>query len=296
MHNSLKGTGVAIITPFDIQGKVDETALRNIVNHLVDGGVDVLVVMGTTGESVVLNKEEKELVRQLVIYANSGRSRIMLGIGGNNTAEVLNTIEHTDFSGVDAILSVSPYYNKPNQEGIFQHYKAIANATPKPIMLYNVPGRTGSNMTAETTLRIAGELPNICGIKEASGNMDQIVQIIKDRPEHFLVISGDDGLTLPIMACGGDGVISVSANAFPKPISAMVQACLNSDFEKARPIQFAFHEFTKLLFADGSPGGIKAAMKILGLCEETVRLPLSNVKSTVYEAIATEVMQLKKYF
>lgn len=295
MHNSLKGTGVAIVTPFDDGGNVDFTSLKGIINHLATGGIDVMVVMGTTGESVVLTKEEKKQILACVLDENAGRSRVMLGIGGNHTAELLKTIGETDFTGIDAVLSVSPYYNKPNQEGIFQHYKALAEACPRPIMLYNVPGRTGSNMLAETTLRIAHEIPNICGIKEASGNMEQIMQIIKGKPENFLVISGDDALTLPIMACGGEGVISVSANAFPAQVSAMVRACMENDFEKARLIHFAFLEFTRLLFADGNPGGIKAAMKILGLCGETVRLPLVNINPSVYEAIAREITEIRDF-
>lgn len=293
MYTALKGTGVAIITPFDPAGQIDESALRRLVNHLADGGIDTLVVLGTTGESVVLNKEEKKRIQEIVLSENKGRCRVMLGIGGNNTAELLDSIARTDFIGIDAILSVSPYYNKPNQEGIYQHYKLLAEASPRPILLYNVPGRTGSNMTAETTLRLAHDCKNICGIKEASGNLEQIMQIIRHRPEHFLVISGDDALTLPIIAAGGDGVISVSANAFPMQVSTMVRYCLDGNVAEARPLHYALTEFTRLLFADGSPAGIKAALKLLHISGETVRLPLVNVRPDIYQAIEREVQHIK---
>ncbi|MBX7203392.1 MAG: 4-hydroxy-tetrahydrodipicolinate synthase [Bacteroidia bacterium] len=294
MYTHLKGTGVAIVTPFDISGNVDQQALTHLVNHLASNGIDQLVVLGTTGESVVLNKEEKRLVQQIVLEANAGRCRVVLGIGGNNTKELIETIHQTNFNGIDAILSVSPYYNKPSQEGIFQHYKALAAESPKPLLLYNVPGRTGSNITAETTLRIAHEISNVCGIKEASGNLEQVMQIIQKRPKDFLVISGDDALTLPIMAAGGDGVISVSANAFPAQVSALVKACLNGRFDLARPYHYSLAEFTRLLFADGNPGGIKAALKILGICDEVVRLPLVNVRPEIYAGLEREVHMLLK--
>lgn len=292
MFTHLKGTGVAIVTPFDVEGHIDEQALVSLVGHLASNHIDQLVVLGTTGESVVLSKEEKRRVQQIVLEANAGRCRVLLGIGGNNTAELVETIRHTDFSGIDAILSVSPYYNKPTQEGIFKHYKVLAAESPRPIMLYNVPGRTGSNMTAETTLRIANEIENVCGIKEASGNMEQIMQIIRDRPAHFLVISGDDALTLPIMAAGGDGVISVSANAFPAQVSAMVKECLNGRYHEARQLHYALSEFTRLLFADGNPAGIKAALKLLRITEEHLRLPLVNVKPEIYAAIEAEIEKI----
>lgn len=295
MQTALKGTGAAIITPFDTEGRVDEQGLANLVNYLAEGGLDLLVVMGTTGESVTLTKAEKTLVQETVLHANRARCRVMLGIGGNNTAEVVEAIKHTDFVGIDAILSVSPYYNKPSQEGIYQHYKTIAEASPRPVMLYNVPGRTGSNITAETTLRLAHDCRNICGIKEASGNLEQISEILRDRPEGFIVSSGDDSLTLPILACGGDGVISVSANAFPAHVSAMVRAALEGNFGEAKKWHLQLLGFHKVLFADGNPGGIKAALKILGICEETVRLPLVNVKPEVYQLIEREVMHLKKH-
>jgi len=295
MYAHLKGTGVAIVTPFDVNARVDEQALRALVNHLAGNQINQLVVMGTTGESVVLTREEKRRVQQIVLEENAGRCRVLLGIGGNNTRELVDTMKQTDFNGIDAILSVSPYYNKPTQEGIFQHYKMLASESPKPIMLYNVPGRTGSNMTAETTLRIAHEISNVCGIKEASGNMEQIMQIIRDRPEHFLVISGDDALTLPILAAGGDGVISVSANAYPAQVSEMVQACLNARFDEARPLHYALSEFTRLLFADGNPGGIKAALKILGIADEVVRLPLVNVRPEVYAGLEKEIERIGKW-
>lgn len=290
---ALSGTGVAIITPFDATGAPDLGALRLLVNHLADGGVDVIVVLGTTGEAVTLTDAEQRSVVQTVVETNAGRCAVMLGVGGNNTRALEHKLKNLDFTGIDAVLSVSPYYNKPNQEGIFQHYKILSEASPKPLMLYNVPGRTGSNMLPETTLRIAEECRNVCGIKEASGNMDQIMQIIRRRPENFLVISGDDALTLPIIAAGGDGVISVAANAFPKLYSEMVRLCLAGHFDDALPIHNAMLEFIRLLFADGSPGGIKAALKLLGICDEYVRLPLVNVRPEIFKALEHEVHSLR---
>ena len=294
-HPTIKGSGVAIITPFDPKGNVDEQALRRLVNHLAEGGMDVLVAMGTTGESVTLSKDEKKRIQNIVLEENAGRCAVMLGIGGNNTQEVVETLQHTDFHGIEAVLSVAPYYNKPNQEGHFQHYKHVAEASPRPVMLYNVPGRTGVNMTAETTLRIAQECRNVCGIKEASGNMEQIMNILRLRPEGFLVHSGDDALTLPLLACGADGVISVVANAYPALFSEMTRRVMDGHVAAARPIHFALLEFTRLMFADGSPAGIKAALKMLGICDEFVRLPLVNVRADIYAAIEQEMQQLKRF-
>lgn len=293
-HPRLSGTGVAIITPFDATGAPDLPALKKLVDHLAEGGIDNLVVMGTTGESVTLSDAEQRSILETVLETNAGRCAVMIGIGGNNTAALAHKMRHFDYTGIDAILSVSPYYNKPTQEGIFQHYQVLAEAAGRPIMLYNVPGRTGSNMTADTTLRIAEACPNICGIKEASGNMEQIMHIVRNRPELFLVISGDDALTLPIIAAGGDGVISVAANAFPLLYSRMVNLCMQQQLHEALPLHNAMLEFIRLLFADGSPGGIKAALKLLGICDEYVRLPLVNVRPEIFQAIEHEVKHLRQ--
>lgn len=289
---NLRGTGVAIVTPFLADKSVDIEGLTNLVNHLINGNVEYLVVMGTTGESVTLNKEEKQLVLSTVLSVNNGRLPVVLGIGGNNTQEVVNTIKNTDFNGVSAILSVSPYYNKPTQEGIYQHYKAIANASPLPIILYNVPGRTSSNITASTTLRLANDFENIIAVKEASGNLEQAMQIIKNKPEGFYIVSGDDALTLPIVASGGDGVISVVANAYPQEFSDMVRATLNHDLKTAQNLHYKLLDFINLLFAEGNPGGIKAALKILGICGDDLRLPLVNVSDETFNKIKKEIAKI----
>lgn len=281
----ITGTGVAVITPFKKDTTIDFTALEKLIQHLVTNKVDYLVVMGTTGESVTLTSKEKKEVLQFFIKTVNKAVPIVYGIGGNNTAEIGEMLKTSDLTGVDGILSVSPYYNKPTQEGIYQHYKAVAQASPLPVILYNVPGRTGSNMLAETTLRLANDFKNIVAIKEASGNLEQCMSILKNRPADFLVISGDDNLTLPILASGGDGVISVVANAYPAEFSEMVRLCLSGDFSKARNIHYRLFEITNQLFADGNPGGIKAALKIMGICDDTLRLPLVNVKKEVYQKL-----------
>jgi 4-hydroxy-tetrahydrodipicolinate synthase len=292
-NQQFKGTGVAIVTPFDATGSVDFKALEKLVDHLCNGKVEYLVVMGTTGESVTLSKDEKIEILEAVKKANKGRAGVVVGIGGNNTKAVIEEAEIYALKGVDAILSVSPYYNRPSQEGIYQHYKALAEAFPLPIILYNVPSRTGSNVTAETQLRLAHEFKNIIATKEASGNLEQIMTIIKHKPKDFLVISGDDLLTLPIIAAGGDGVISVLANAYPDFFSKMVHQALNNEMDNARKIHYALLDFTQALFADGNPGGIKAALKIMGICEEHVRLPLSNVKPEVFQRITHFIKEIK---
>lgn len=292
---AIKGSGAAIITPFDSQGKLDKDALKRLVNFWAEGGLDVLVVLGTTGESVTLSKSEKQEIINAVIDHNQGRCALMLGIGGNNTAQVCEDLAKADLKHFEAVLSVAPYYNKPTQEGLFQHYKAVSEASAKPILLYNVPGRTGSNMTADTTIRLAKECPNICGIKEASGNLEQIMQIIRQKPEHFLVISGDDALTLPIIASGGDGVISVVANAFPREFTAMVHAALAGNFVLARQYHYQLLEFARLIFAEGNPAGVKAALKIIGICDETVRLPLMNVSPALFGSIEREVKHIQHH-
>lgn len=292
MRKKLKGTGVAIVTPFGKEKKVDYKALGKLTEHLISGGIEYLVVQGTTGESVTLTKEEKIAVLDFIIEINKKRVPLVLGIGGNNTDELIHSFAHFNFDQVDAILSVSPYYNKPTQEGIYQHYKALAAESPRPIVLYNVPGRTASNITADTTLRLANDIENIIGIKEASGDLNQMMKIIKNRPGDFLVISGDDALTLPIIAAGGDGVISVVANAFPRIFSDMVRAALNSDFESARKNHYRLLPVTEMVFAEGNPGGVKAALKILGICDDVLRLPLVNISPALFEKIKTEIHKI----
>ena len=283
--NKFRGTGVAIITPFNADKSVDYKALERLVEHLISNGIDYLVVQGTTGESVTLSKEEKKEILAFIINLNKNRLPIVLGIGGNCTASVVATLKTNELEGVSAILSVSPYYNKPTQEGIYQHYKAISEASNLPIILYNVPGRTGSNILPATTLRLANDFKNIIAIKEASGNIEQCMEIIKNKPKEFLVISGDDALTLPIIASGGDGVISVLANAFPKGFSAMVAAALTGNFELAKKIHYQYFELIHYLFVDGNPAGIKATLKLLNITSDTVRLPLVNVGEQTYHKI-----------
>lgn len=282
---NFKGTGVAIVTPFKSDKSVDYDALEKLVEHLIQNGIDYLVVQGTTGESVTLTKKEKADTLAFVIKINNNRLPVVLGLGGNCTQTIVDALKTTDFTGVDAILSVSPYYNKPTQEGIYQHYKAIAEASPLPIILYNVPGRTSSNILASTTLRLANDFNNIIAVKEASGNLEQCMEIIKNKPSNFLVISGDDALTLPIIASGGNGVISVLANAFPKGFSAMVNAALNGNIKEAQDLHYKHFDIIHYLFCEGNPAGIKATLKILGITDDAVRLPLVNVSETTYNKI-----------
>ena len=283
------GTGVAMITPFHADYTIDFNALEKTINHLIDGKVEYIVVLGTTAESATLTKEEKKKVFEFVSEKVNGRIPLVAGIGGNNTAEVVAEVSNFSIKGYEAILSVAPYYNKPIQEGFFQHYKAVAEASKLPIILYNVPGRTGSNMSAETSLRLAKEVKNIIGIKEASGNFDQFNEIAAHKPEGFDLISGDDPVTLPMIALGAVGVISVVANAFPLKFSEMVRTCLKNDFKGARKSHSDFLEFTRLCFAEGNPGGVKAAMKELGICEDYLRLPLVPVSSITKEKIKAQI-------
>ena len=292
-YSKFTGTGVAIVTPFSKDGNVDFKGLTNLIEHLIKGKVEYLVVMGTTGESATLSKDEKSAVINHVVDTVEKRVPLVLGIGGNYTQEVINTIKSSDLKGFSAILSVSPYYNKPSQEGIYQHYKMIANASPLPIILYNVPGRTMSNMTSETTLRLANDFKNIIGIKEASGNMEQCMRIIKHRPKDFLVISGDDNLTLPLMACGADGVISVVANAFPKDFSEMVRQAAQSNMVQAQKLHYKLNEITEQLFADGNPGGVKHVLEIMKVCPAFVRLPLVKPNAKVQKILAEMVASYK---
>ncbi len=284
-NNPFRGTGVAIVTPFHRDGSIDFKSFENLINFQINAGVDYIVFMGTTGESVTLNDDEKSAILQCGTEIIENRVPVVVGIGGNNTYNVVKHIRNTDFTGVSALLSVSPYYNKPQPRGIYAHYKMIAEESPVPVIMYNVPGRTGSNLDADTTLKIANEIPNILGIKEASGNLTQCSKILKNRPEGFLLISGDDMLALPIIALGGDGVISVIANALPFEYSKMIRYCLDGDFASARKIHLKLVPFIDAIFADGSPSGVKALLEIKGLCKNNVRLPLVKINKPLYNQI-----------
>jgi 4-hydroxy-tetrahydrodipicolinate synthase len=284
------GTGTALITPFKKDYSVDTEALAAIVEHQIAHGTDYFVVLGTTGESATLSESEKQTVIDTIREANNGRLPLVLGVGGNNTAAVCDKMQHADLQGFSAILSVSPYYNKPNQEGIYHHYKALSAIAPLPVIIYNVPGRTGSNMTWETQCRIA-ELPNMVATKEASGNMEQVMQLMTRKPDHFLVISGDDALTFPMLACGASGVISVINHAYPKQFSGMVKAALNKNWDEARKLHNTILEGALAIFADGSPGGIKVMLNEMGLCENVVRQPLWPVSESVEKRLRNLVIR-----
>ncbi len=291
-HNRFKGLGVALVTPFKPTGEVDYTALRRLLDYQLAGGVDFLCVLGTTSEAPCLTEQEKQRIREIVLEKVQGRIPILLGCGGNNTAAIVHSLQHDDFTGIDGILSVCPYYNKPSQEGLYQHFRAIAGATQLPVVLYNVPGRVGVNMTAETTLRLARDCDNIVAIKEASGNFTQIDDIIKNKPENFDVISGDDGITFPLITLGAVGVISVIGNALPKEFSRMVRLALNGDYDAARHIHHQFTELFKLLFVDGNPAGVKAMLNSMGLIDNELRLPLVPARITTMGEIANIVKEL----
>ena len=279
------GTGVALITPFKTDLSVDYNALKNIVNYNIDNGTNYLVVSGTTGESVTVTKEEKKKITNSVIETNKGRLPIVLGIGGNNTMAVIEEIKSTDFSQIDAILSVSPYYSKPTQEGLYQHFKAIAKASPVPVILYNVPGRTSKNMLPETTIRLANDFENIIAVKEAGNNVAQYLQLLKDKPEDFLVISGDDDLALGVVLAGGAGVISVIGQALPKQFSKMIQLGLQGKAKEAYKIHYQLMDVTGYIFEENNPAGIKAVFEALGLAQDTVRLPLVPATNALKEKI-----------
>lgn len=289
-----KGTGVAIVTPFKNDSSIDFAALGRVINHVVTGGVNYIVALGTTGESVTLSKEEKKAVISYVIEAIDSRVPLVVGIGGNNTQEIVNSLRHSNLTGVDGILSVAPYYNKPSQKGIFQHFKAIATSSPLPVIIYNVPGRTCSNISSDTCVELAHECENIIAVKEASGDISQIMKILKNKPENFSVISGDDMMTLPILAAGGSGVISVLANAFPSQTSELVNHCLKNNFKSAREIQFRFLEMIELLFIDGNPSGVKAMLNIMNISQNILRLPLVPVSRTVYTRIQKAIEEVNK--
>jgi 4-hydroxy-tetrahydrodipicolinate synthase len=286
----IKGTGVALITPFNEDLSVDYIGLEKLINHQIEGGIDYLVLMGTTGESAVLSKSEKQEVIAFCKKINDGRLPIVLGIGGNNTLALVEEIKTTDFTGVDAVLSVSPCYNKPTQEGIYQHYKMIADVCPLPIVLYNVPGRTASNMEVETTLRLANDFENIVAVKEASGDMDQIMKILKDKPADFVVLSGDDGLTLPMIYMGAEGVISVIGQSHPKQYSDMVSFGMSGNKQIANQLHYKLYDFYGPLYAEGNPAGVKACLELLGICKSVVRPPLVGAS----DAIKNELKSLMK--
>jgi 4-hydroxy-tetrahydrodipicolinate synthase len=290
--NKFYGSGVAMVTPFQADGQIDYEGLKNLIEHLIDGGVQYLVSLGTTGESATLNAEERKQVWAFTVRVVNKRVPLVAGIGGNNTHEVVEQIKEFDANGYDAILSSSPHYNKPTQEGIYQHYKAIAAVAPLSIILYNVPSRTGSNITAETTIRLAHDFKNIIGIKEASGMFDQLNQIMRDKPEDFLLISGDDPISLQMVAMGGVGLISVAGNALPKKVSGYIRESLAGNFKEAAKTHLELIEFTRLMFAEGSPAGVKTALKELGICEDTVRLPLVQVSGGTADKIKAETRKL----
>ena len=281
----LKGMGIALVTPFKADGSVDYEALVKLVEYQVQNGTDYLVVLGTTAETPTLTETEKAEIKRLVVTQVRRRVPVVLGVGGNCTRAVVDTLRQADLQDVDAILSVVPYYNKPSQEGIFRHYEAIAEATTRPVILYNVPGRTGTNMTAETTLRLARTFRNIVAVKEASGNIKQMNDIIKNKPADFQVISGDDGITYPLIALGAVGVISVIGNAFPREFSRMVRLALGGDYDNARVIHSRFMELFDLLFVDGNPAGVKSMLNMMGFIENRLRLPLVPTRLTTYEKI-----------
>lgn len=290
LREKFTGTGIAIVTPFHEDGSIDWESYTKLIEFWISSKVDYLVVLGTTGESATIHGAEKQEVFSFVAREVAGRLPLMAGIGGNDTHEVLQAITGFDLKGYDAILSVSPYYNKPNQEGIFQHYKALDAATPLPIMMYNVPSRTGMSVTAGTQLRIARELKNIFGTKEASGNFDLLNQLIKNKPDDFLVISGDDPITLQMIAQGAEGVISVVANAYPEEFAAMVRLCLAGDFKKAAPLHYKYIDIIASMFSEGSPSGVKAYLSEMGLCKNTFRLPVYKVS----DALMQQIRQLMK--
>lgn len=289
---NFSGVGVAIVTPFHKHGTVDFTSLGKVIDYIIENGVDYIVALGTTGETATLTAQEKEAVKNFIIDQTDSRVPIVLGIGGNNTLETVDKIRNTNFDGISGILSVSPYYNKPQQKGIFLHYKNISETSPVPIIMYNVPGRTCSNITAETTLQIASELPNIVATKEASGNMTQIMEVIRNKPAGFSVISGDDSLTLPIMALGGVGVISVTANAFPKQFVELVKLCKSGKFKDATAIHYKLLPIMNTLFEEGSPSGVKAALETLNLCGNNPRLPLVKISKQLHNKMNSLIQEI----
>ena len=286
MKNPFIGTGVALITPFRKQETIDFSKLEPLINNIINNGVDYIVALGTTSEAATMTETERRALQDFIIETVGGRVPIMLGLGGNNTLAVRDAIANTNFDGVSGILSVAPYYNKPNQRGLAQHFKQIAESSPVPVVIYNVPGRTGVNIQAETTLQLAAECPNIIGIKEASGNISQVMQILRNKPEKFMVISGDDSLTYPMITMGASGVISVLANALPKEMSNMVKYALKGDVKKALPLHFRMLPLMNAIFDEGNPTGIKALMEIQGLIGNTLRMPLVKSSKQLYNKLS----------
>ena len=291
-QNKFRGLGIALITPFRADGSIDEEALIRLVEYQIREGADFLCIMGTTAETPTLTPEEKRWLRQTLVERVAGRVPLLMGCGGNNTAAVVRELQETDWTGIDGVLSVCPMYNKPSQEGLYQHFRAIAQASPIPVVLYNVPGRTGVNMTAETTLRLARDFENIVAIKEASGNITQMDDIIKNKPAGFDVISGDDGITFPLITLGAVGVISVIGNALPREFSRMVRLALQGEYTSALHIHHKFTELFKLLFVDGNPAGVKAMLHAMGMIENQLRLPLVPTRLTTMEQISNILREL----
>ena len=292
-RNIFKGLGVALVTPFTTEGEVDYKALKRLVEYLIQNGADFLCILATTGETPRLSTDEKNKIKQLVIDVNRGRVPILIGCGGNNTRAVVEELKTTDWTGIDGILSVCPYYNKPSQEGLYQHFKAIAEASPLPVVLYNVPGRTGINMKSETTVRLANDCENIVAIKEASGSLEQVDEIIKNKPDRFDVISGDDALTFSMVASGAAGSISVIGNALPREVSRMIRLEFKGEYEGARTIHHRFTELYSLLFVDGNPAGVKALLHEMGFIENVLRLPLVPTRITTLQKM-TEILKTLK--
>lgn len=285
-QNIFKGLGIALITPFKSDGSVDYEALERLVNYQIKQGADFFCILATTGETPCLTQDEKIRIKNLVVKIVNGRLPILMGCGGNNTAVVVDEIRQSDWSGIDGILSVCPFYNKPSQDGLYQHFKAIAQVSPLPVVLYNVPGRTGINLKAQTTIRLANDCKNIVAIKEASGSLEQVDEIIKGKPSHFDVISGDDALTFPMIACGAVGVISVIGNALPKEFSRMIRYEFRGEYEPARKIHHRFTELYSLLFVDGNPAGVKALLSEMGMIKNNLRLPLVPTRITTKQKMA----------
>ena len=291
-QNKFRGLGIALITPFKTEGSIDLAALDRLVEYQIKGGADFLCIMGTTAETPTLSRDEKRLLKERLVERVAGRVPLLMGCGGNNTAAVIEELRTEDWTGIDGVLSVCPYYNKPSQEGLYQHFAAIAKASPVPVVLYNVPGRTGVNMTAETTLRLARDFENVVAIKEASGNITQMDDIIKNKPQGFDVISGDDGITFPLITLGAVGVISVIGNALPAEFSRMVRLALRGEYNTSLSIHHKFTELFKLLFVDGNPAGVKAMLSEMGMIENVLRLPLVPTRLTTMEKISQIVKEL----
>jgi len=293
VHNIFKGLGIALITPFQEDGSVDYKALMRLVDYQLNNGADFFCILATTGETPTLTEDEKRRIKELIVSMVGGRVPILMGCGGNNTAAIVEELRSGDFHGIDGVLSICPYYNKPSQEGLYQHFHAISAATPLPIVLYNVPGRTGVNMTAATTVRLAHDCPNIVAIKEASGNLEQVDEIIKNKPRSFDVISGDDALTFPMVSCGAVGVISVIGNALPREFSKMIRLQMRGEYDGARKIHHRFTDLFSLLFVDGNPAGVKAMLHEMGYIKNILRLPLVPTRISTLQRMSEIMKELK---